>query len=54
MTTQAKDVLLKHLDQLEKMPSIPVVVAPLLHYFEQPLDQLDVNKVVDLLLQDNP
>lgn len=52
MTTQAKDILLKHLDQMENMPSIPVVVAPLLHYFEQPLDQLDVNKVVGLLLQD--
>ena len=37
---------------MENMPSIPVVVAPLLHYFEQPLDQLDVNKVVGLLLQD--
>jgi HD-like signal output (HDOD) protein len=52
MTTQSKELLLRRLNQIEKMPSIPVIVAPLLRYFEQPLDQLDLNKVVDLLLQD--
>jgi HD-like signal output (HDOD) protein len=52
MTTQSKELLLRRLNQIEKMPSIPVIVAPLLRYFEQPLDQLDLNQVVDLLLQD--
>jgi HD-like signal output (HDOD) protein len=50
MTT--KEVLLKNLENLDKMPSIPVVVAPLLRYLEQPVDQLDVQKVVSLLAQD--
>jgi HD-like signal output (HDOD) protein len=52
MSTSAKDVLLAQLDKIEQMPSIPVVVAPLLHYLEQPMDQLDVHKAVDLLSQD--
>jgi HD-like signal output (HDOD) protein len=50
MTT--KETLLKNLDKIDKMPSIPVVVAPLLRYLEQPVDQLDVQKVVSLLAQD--
>ena len=51
-TTATKEVLLAHLGKIEQMPSIPVVVAPLLRYLEQPIDQLDVQKVVDLLAQD--
>src|SRR5689334_8166773 len=51
-TTTAKEFLLAHLGRIEQMPSIPVVVAPLLRYLEQPLDQLDIQKVVDLLAQD--
>jgi HD-like signal output (HDOD) protein len=51
-TTTAKDFLLAHLGKIEQMPSIPVVVAPLLRYLEQPLEQLDIQKVVDLLSQD--
>jgi HD-like signal output (HDOD) protein len=48
----AKEALLKNLDKIDKMPSIPVVVAPLLRYLEQPVDQLDMQKVVALLSQD--
>lgn len=50
MTT--KETLLKNLEDLDKMPSVPVVVAPLLRYLEQPVDQLDVQKVVAMLSQD--
>jgi len=51
-TTTAKEFLLANLNKIEQIPSIPAVVAPLLHYLEQPIDQLDVQKVVDLLAQD--
>ena len=50
MTT--KETLLKNLEKIDKMPSIPVVVAPLLRYLEQPVDSLDIQKVVTLLSQD--
>ena len=52
MTACSKDVLLAQLSRVDQMPSIPVVVAPLMRYLEQPLDQLDLQKVVDLLSQD--
>lgn len=47
-----KEELLKNLGNIDKMPSIPVVVAPLLRYLEQPIDSLDIQKVVALLSQD--
>lgn len=50
MTT--KETLIKNLEKIDSMPSVPVVVAPLLRYLEQPVDQLDVQKVVTMLSQD--
>jgi len=52
MNIPQKDVLLKKLEGLEQMPSIPVVVTPLLHYLEQPLERLEVQRVVDMISQD--
>jgi HD-like signal output (HDOD) protein len=52
MTACSKDVLLEQLGKVDQMPSIPVVVAPLMRYLEQPMDQVDLQKVVDLLSQD--
>jgi len=54
MTTApvGKKVLLQRLDGLRQIPTIPVVLAPLLRYLEQPIEQLDVQKVTDLLAQD--
>jgi HD-like signal output (HDOD) protein len=52
MNTQPKDVLLKKLEDMEQMPSIPVVLAPLLNYLEQPIEQLEVQRVVALIAQD--
>jgi HD-like signal output (HDOD) protein len=52
MSEELKEVLLRKLEGLEQMPSIPVVLGPLLRYFEQPLESLDVQAVVDLISQD--
>jgi HD-like signal output (HDOD) protein len=54
MTTApvSKEFLLQRLDGLRKIPTIPAVLAPLLRYLEQPVEQLDVQKVTDLLSQD--
>jgi len=40
------------LENLQEMPTIPVVLAPLLRYLQQPLDKLEVQPVVDLIAQD--
>jgi HD-like signal output (HDOD) protein len=51
-TATGKEVLLQRLDGLRQIPTIPAVLAPLLKYLQQPVEQLDVQKVTDLLAQD--
>jgi putative nucleotidyltransferase with HDIG domain len=52
MNTQSQDALMKKLEGLHDMPTLPVTLIPLLHYMEQPLDQLNLQEVVDLISQD--
>src|SRR4030088_3743555 len=54
MTTAAanKGSLLKRLDGMRQIPTIPAVLAPLLSYLEQPVEQVDVQKLTDLIAQD--
>jgi HD-like signal output (HDOD) protein len=54
MTTApvGKQVLLQRLDGLRQIPTIPAVLAPLLKYLRQPVEQIDLKKVTDLLSQD--
>ena len=52
MSEQPSEILRKRLEGLEQMPTIPVILAPLLKYLDQPLEQLDVQQVVDLISQD--
>jgi len=54
MTTApvGKQILLERLDGLRQIPTIPAVLAPLLRYLQQPLEQLDVQKITDFLAQD--
>ena len=42
MSVQPSETLRKRLEGLEQMPTIPVILAPLRKYLEQPLEQLDV------------
>jgi HD-like signal output (HDOD) protein len=48
----AQQVLLQRLEGLRQIPTIPAVLAPLLRYLQQPLEQLDVQKVTDLISKD--
>jgi HD-like signal output (HDOD) protein len=47
-----KEGLLQRLGGLRQIPTIPAVLAPLLRYLQQPIEQLDVQKLTDLLAQD--
>jgi HD-like signal output (HDOD) protein len=47
-----KELLLQRLDGLHQIPAIPAVLAPLLHYLEQPVEQLEAQKVTDYIAQD--
>lgn len=51
-TAAAKATLLKKLEGLHHLPTIPAVLAPLLRYLQQPVEQLDVQKVTDMIAQD--
>jgi HD-like signal output (HDOD) protein len=54
MTTApvGKQLLLERLDGLRQIPTIPAVLFPFLRYLDQPVEQLDVQKVTDFLAQD--
>ena len=53
MTTAAtKATLLSRMEGLQHIPTIPAVLAPLLSYLQQPVEQLDVQKVTDMIAQD--
>jgi putative nucleotidyltransferase with HDIG domain len=52
MSHPTRDPLLKKLENMDKMPTLPVTLVPLLRYLEQPLENVDVRQVVDLISQD--
>src|SRR5436305_4985380 len=47
-----KAFLVNRLYALQQIPTIPAVLAPLLRYLDQPVEQLDVQKVTDMIAQD--
>jgi HD-like signal output (HDOD) protein len=49
-TTTTK--LLERVKDLKQIPTIPTVLAPLLRYLEQPVEDLDIQKVTDVIAQD--
>ena len=51
-TAATKATLLSRMEGLQHIPTIPAVLAPLLRYLEQPAEQLDVQKVTDMIAQD--
>jgi HD-like signal output (HDOD) protein len=51
-TAANKATLLQRLQDLRQIPTIPSVLAPLLRYLQQPVEQLDVQKVTDMIAQD--
>lgn len=53
MTADAsKGSLLARVSDLQHIPTIPAVLGPLLRYLELPPEQLDVQKVTDMIAQD--
>jgi len=51
-TAATKTTLIKKLEGLRQIPTLPTVLAPLLRYLQQPLEQLDVQRVTELIAQD--
>ncbi|MBZ5679065.1 MAG: HDOD domain-containing protein [Acidobacteriia bacterium] len=51
-TAATKQTLIRKLEELHQIPTIPAVLAPLLRYLQQPVEQLNVHKVTDMIAQD--
>jgi HD-like signal output (HDOD) protein len=51
-TAASKATLLKKIVGLQQLPTIPAVLAPLLRYLQQPMEQIDVQRVTDMIAQD--
>jgi HD-like signal output (HDOD) protein len=47
-----KQTLIKKLEGIHQVPTIPAVLAPLLRTLQQPVEHLNVHKVTDLIAQD--
>jgi len=52
ISAEKKASLLARIESLKQIPTIPAVLGPLLRYLEQPVEDLDVQKVTDMIAQD--
>ena len=52
MIVETGEKLLQKLQNIDQLPSLPVVVTPLIQYLEMPLDTQQVNEVARLIGQD--
>lgn len=46
------DQLRIRMEGMRQIPTIPAVLAPLIRYMQQPIEQLDVQKITDMIAQD--
>lgn len=52
LQSRREDLLLR-IDQLSSIPSVEAIIQPLIGYLQQPLETLDMQRVVDLISHDN-
>jgi putative nucleotidyltransferase with HDIG domain len=52
MTTQSLDRLRSRIASIDAMPAIPAILRPLLHCLDQPVEQIDIEKIVELVSYD--
>lgn len=52
MKTETLDRLRSKIVRIDAMPSIPVILRPLLRCLDQPAEQIDINRIVELVSYD--
>jgi putative nucleotidyltransferase with HDIG domain len=52
MMTDALDRLRIKISNIDALPTIPVILRPLLHCLDQPAEEIDIDKIVGLISQD--
>src|SRR5258708_37169575 len=52
MKTETLDRLRSRIVNIDSMPAIPVILRPLLHCLDQPVEQVDMDRIVELVSYD--
>ena len=52
MTMETLDRLRSRITSIDSMPTIPVILRPLLHCLDQPVEQIDIARIVELISYD--
>jgi len=52
MTPTLRDLIRERVERLNSIPTVPAIIRPLLFYLERPVDQVDVQRIVDLVMCD--
>jgi len=52
MTMETLDRLRSRITSIDAMPTIPVILRPLLHCLDQPVEQIDITRIVELISYD--
>ena len=52
MTMETLDRLRSRITSIDSMPTIPVILRPLLHCLDQPVEQIDITRIVELISYD--
>lgn len=52
MKTETLDRLRSRITSIDAMPAIPVILRPLLHCLDQPVEQIDMDRIVELVSYD--
>jgi len=52
MTMETLDRLRSRITSIDSMPTIPVILRPLLHCMDQPVEQIDIARIVELISYD--
>jgi len=49
MTPTLRELIRERVERLDSIPTVPAIIRPLLFYLERPADQVDVQRIVDLV-----
>jgi putative nucleotidyltransferase with HDIG domain len=52
MTMETLERLRSRITSIDSMPTIPVILRPLLHCLDQPVEQIDITRIVELISYD--
>jgi len=52
MTPTLRELIRERVERLNSIPTVPAIIRPLLFYLERPVDQVEVQRIVDLVMCD--